>query len=104
MLFRSAVAVGDACCGSPSDGSGSRAVPAFLPTVAPVPATDTADTTDTAERSEATLLDRVTAAGISEARAREHIGRGVVHLQGEVVTDPDAPAPWPAAWFVGSDR
>jgi DNA-binding transcriptional LysR family regulator len=42
-----------------------------------------------------TVLARMVAAGIGEARAREHLARGWVRVGGAVVTDPQAPAPWP---------
>lgn len=42
---------------------------------------------------EPTILDRMTAAQISEQRARDHLEAGRVRLDGDTVTDPDAPAP-----------
>lgn len=40
-----------------------------------------------------TILDRMTSAGINEARARDHLAAARVRLDGEVVTDPSTPAP-----------
>lgn len=40
-----------------------------------------------------TILDRLLAAGIDEARARDHLEAGRVRLDGETVTDPETPAP-----------
>lgn len=54
------------------------------------------------EQPPATVLQRMTAAGVSEERAREHITRGAVRLDGESVTDPDTSAPWPARVVVAS--
>jgi hypothetical protein len=42
-----------------------------------------------------TVLDRILAAGISADRALSTLAAGVVRLDGAVVTDPEAPAPWP---------
>ncbi|WP_018330613.1 hypothetical protein [Actinomycetospora chiangmaiensis] len=48
----------------------------------------------------ATLLERLTGAGIGEERARATIVSGGVRVAGheEPVTDPEASVPWPTAW------
>ena len=43
-----------------------------------------------------TVLDRMVAAGINAERAEGLIRAGAITLDGEPVTDPDAPAPWPS--------
>ena len=43
-----------------------------------------------------TVLDRLLQAGISESRARAHLGEGGVIVDGRVVTDPDHPADLPS--------
>ena len=40
-----------------------------------------------------TVRDRLTAAGLSDERIEEHISTGRVRVDGELVTDLDAPAP-----------
>lgn len=49
-----------------------------------------------------TILERMTTAGIDQARAREHIVGGRVRVDGTRVTDPGASAPWPARWVVAA--
>jgi hypothetical protein len=39
---------------------------------------------------------RLQAAGLSDERIQWHLDAGTVRLDGEVVTDPTTPAPWPA--------
>ncbi|WP_433800614.1 hypothetical protein [Actinomycetospora sp. CA-084318] len=48
----------------------------------------------------ATLLERLTGAGIGEERARSVITAGGVRVAGheEPVTDPEASVPWPTPW------
>jgi len=41
----------------------------------------------------ATVLDRLTAAGLSDERIEQHLGAGRVRVDGELVTDPDVAAP-----------
>ena len=43
-----------------------------------------------------TVVDRLLAAGLSLERAEDHLRSGRVELDGELVTDPDRPAPPPA--------
>jgi hypothetical protein len=43
-----------------------------------------------------TVLDRLLAAKISEARARMHLAAGAVRVNNQVVSDPSAPAAPPA--------
>jgi hypothetical protein len=43
-----------------------------------------------------TVLDRLLAAGIDEARAAEHLRSGRVEVDGHLVSDPQYPAPPPA--------
>ena len=50
------------------------------------------------EPRDATVLERILATGISEERARQKIERGQVRVGEDVVTDPDAPLPWPTAY------
>jgi hypothetical protein len=40
-----------------------------------------------------TVRDRLTAAGLSDERIEEHMTAGRVRVDGELVTDPDTPAP-----------
>lgn len=49
-----------------------------------------------------TLLERMTAAGISEDRARKLITDGLVRVDGseEPATDPGAACPKPTAWTI----
>jgi hypothetical protein len=70
---------------SPAAGSGR--VPRFL-----------ADTGGRARLmvDSVTVLDRLVAAGISEEVAHEELAAGMVHLDGQQVTDPDTPADKPA--------
>lgn len=49
----------------------------------------------------ATILDRMTAAGIDEDRARAHLAAGTVRVAGHVVTDPEQACPTPTAWVIG---
>jgi predicted rRNA methylase YqxC with S4 and FtsJ domains len=42
------------------------------------------------------LVDRLVQAGISEARAKNHVRRGAVLVDGRVVTDPASEASLPA--------
>lgn len=42
-----------------------------------------------------TVHDRLIAAGLSQERIAWHLGAGRVELDGEVVTDPNQPAPRP---------
>ena len=48
----------------------------------------------------ATLLERLTGAGIGEERARAVITGSQVRVAGheEPVTDPETSVPWPTAW------
>jgi hypothetical protein len=41
----------------------------------------------------ASVLDRLTAAGISVERAQAHLAAGLVRVDGQVVDGPDHPAP-----------
>jgi hypothetical protein len=41
----------------------------------------------------ATVRDRLTAAGLSDERIEQHMEAGRVRVDGELVTDLDAPAP-----------
>jgi hypothetical protein len=50
-----------------------------------------------------TVLDRLQAAGLSDERIQWHLDAGTVRLDGEVVTDPSTPAPWPARIVLWSD-
>lgn len=62
----------------------------------PKPSVPTATVPGRARRRETgptTILERLTLR-LSEARAREHLRGNFVRLDGEVVTDPDAPADW----------
>jgi hypothetical protein len=43
-----------------------------------------------------TVFDRLLAAGLSEERIQWHLSAGTVRVDGQVVTDPDAPAPRPS--------
>lgn len=43
-----------------------------------------------------TVLDRLRAAGISPDRALDHLQAKYVRVDGEIVTDPAAPAPRPS--------
>lgn len=43
-----------------------------------------------------TVLERLRAAGIGEARPQHHLQAEYVHVDGQVVTDPKTPAPRPA--------
>jgi hypothetical protein len=43
-----------------------------------------------------TVLDRVTAAGISAERAHAHLAAGLVRVDGQVADGPDHPAPPPS--------
>lgn len=45
------------------------------------------------DQEQPTILERMLAAGISEDRARAHLEAGRVRLDGDVVTDPNTPAP-----------
>lgn len=45
-----------------------------------------------------TVLERMLAAGIDEARARDRLARGCVRVEGQIVTDASTPAPWPTRW------
>jgi hypothetical protein len=49
------------------------------------------------EPDNVTVLDRFLAAHISEERALEHLRSGRVKVDGELVSDPNHPAPKPAA-------
>jgi hypothetical protein len=40
-----------------------------------------------------TIIDRMTRAGITEQRARDHLEAGRVRLNGDVVSDPATPTP-----------
>jgi hypothetical protein len=55
--------------------------------------TDTALATVDAEPAPTTVRDRLTAAGLSDERIAEHMTAGRVRVDGELVTDLDAPAP-----------
>jgi hypothetical protein len=50
------------------------------------------DVTDD-EPAPTTVRDRLIAAGLSEGRISEHMSAGRVRVDGELVTDLDAPAP-----------
>jgi hypothetical protein len=50
------------------------------------------DVTD-AEPAPTTVRDRLTAAGLSESRIEQHLSAGRVRVDGEHVSDLDAPAP-----------
>ena len=50
------------------------------------------DVTDV-EPTTPTVRDRLTAAGLSDERIQEHMTAGRVRVDGELVTDLDAPAP-----------
>ena len=43
-----------------------------------------------------TVFDRLAGAGLSQARIEQHLTAGRVRVDGELVTDPDRPAPPPA--------
>jgi hypothetical protein len=43
-----------------------------------------------------TVLARLVAAGLSRERIEQHLTAGRVRVDGELVTDPDRPAPPPA--------
>ena len=43
-----------------------------------------------------TVLDRLTAAGLSPERAQEHLAAGLVRVDGQVAAAPDHPAPPPS--------
>ena len=43
-----------------------------------------------------TVFDRLLAAGLSQERIEQHLTAGRVRVDGELVTDPDRPAPPPA--------
>jgi hypothetical protein len=43
-----------------------------------------------------TVLDRLTAAGLSPERAQEHLAAGLVRVDGQVADGPDHPAPPPS--------
>lgn len=47
-----------------------------------------------------TVLERMRSAGINNARALEHLQRGWVRMDGQVITDPDHPAAPPARWVI----
>ncbi|WP_298795667.1 hypothetical protein [uncultured Pseudonocardia sp.] len=47
-----------------------------------------------------TVLERMRSAGINNARALEHLQRGWVRMDGQVVTDPDYPAAPTARWVI----
>lgn len=47
-----------------------------------------------------TVLERMRSAGINNARALEHLQRGWVRMDGQVITDPDYPAAPPARWVI----
>lgn len=47
-----------------------------------------------------TVMERMRSAGINEARALEHLQKGWVRLDGQVITDPDHPAAPPARWVI----
>jgi hypothetical protein len=48
--------------------------------------------TDHQDATTSTVRDRLTSAGLSESRIAEHLDAGRVRLDGEMVTDLDAPA------------
>jgi hypothetical protein len=50
--------------------------------------------------TEPTVLERMRSAGINDAAALEHLQRGWLRLDGQVITDPDHPAPPPARWVI----
>jgi hypothetical protein len=43
-----------------------------------------------------TVIDRLVAAGLLQERIEQHLTAGRVRVDGELVTDPDRPAPPPA--------
>jgi hypothetical protein len=43
-----------------------------------------------------TVLDRLTAAGLSDDRARDHLDAGLVRVDGQVADGPGHPAPPPS--------
>jgi hypothetical protein len=43
-----------------------------------------------------TVLERLTAAGLADDRARAHLAAGLVRVDGEVADGPDHPAPPPS--------
>lgn len=45
------------------------------------------------ETTTPTVLDRLIAAGLSQQRIEGHLGAGRIELDGNVVTDPNQPAP-----------
>jgi hypothetical protein len=51
------------------------------------------DTVTDDEPAPLTVRDRLTAAGLSEGRIAEHMNAGRVRVDGELVSDLDAPAP-----------
>ena len=50
-------------------------------------------TDDESESGDARVFDRLLAAGLSVERIEAHLAAGRVHVDGESVTDPHAPAP-----------
>ena len=53
-------------------------------------------TQSTAVITRQTVVDRLVEAGITEARALEHVRRGAVVVDGHVITDPGSDATPPA--------
>ena len=52
-----------------------------------------------------TVFDRLAASGMSQERIEQHLTGGRVHVDGELVTDPNRSAPPPARVVLGrSDR
>ena len=49
-----------------------------------------------------TVLERMLASGIDEARARGRLARGCVQVEGQSVTDASRPAPWPTRWVLAA--
>ncbi len=55
-----------------------------------------ADSPSSSTEDTRTVLDRLTAAGIADERARAHLAAGLVRVDGEVADGPDHPAPAPS--------
>jgi 16S rRNA U516 pseudouridylate synthase RsuA-like enzyme len=54
-------------------------------------------TDDQAEPDVVTVVNRMTAAGLSQEEIERFLTAGHVRVNGELVTDPDHPAPKPAS-------
>jgi hypothetical protein len=60
-------------------------------------------TDDQPERGDVRVVDRLLAAGLSIQRIEQYLAAGRVRVDGELVTDPYAPAPPPARVVLGVD-